>query len=298
MICSKEFFGGTMPQIEISKRAIESLARESVSRGLTVPGVQKKLSLNLTSNDTSSRLTLVGYPSGYILKPQTVEYPYLPESEDMVMDMAEIVGIKVVPHGLIKLDEGKEYAYITKRIDREFKDNSYLMYAMEDFCQLSGRLTSDKYRGSYEQCAKIINKYSMIPGLDLSELYLRLVFSFIIGNSDMHLKNFSLIERTSKSRQFILSPAYDLLNVNIVNPNDTEEMALALNGKKSRLTRNDFLSFANSIDVPIKSAEKLIKKVVSNKEKLVEICKNSYISKELKEKTIALINQRIDRIKQ
>lgn len=176
-----------MPVLDITKEQLEFLVNETVNEGLTVPGVQKKLSLHLSS-DIDARLTIVDYPTGYILKPQTEEFENMPEFEDLAMRLAEIMGIQTVPHALIKMNG--EYAYITKRIDREITEKEIKLYAMEDFCQLSCRLTQDKYKGSYEQCGRIIKKYSTTPGLDMSELFLRVLGSFVMGNSDMHLKNF------------------------------------------------------------------------------------------------------------
>ena len=138
------------------------------------------------SKEDNPRLTLVNYPTGYILKPQTDEYIALPEMEFLVM---------------------------------------------EDFCQLDGRLTEDKYRGSYERCAKIILAYSAQKGLDKTELFIRVVFSFVVGNSDMHLKHFSLIETAEASGEYILSAAYDMLSTNVVIPDDKEQMALTISGK-------------------------------------------------------------------
>ena len=119
------------------------------NEGFTVPGVQKKLSLHLSS-DTNARLTIVDYPTGFILKPQTEEYAHMPEYEDLAMRLAELIGIQTVPHALIKMKD--EYGYITKRIDRDITQDQIKLYAMEDFCQLSNRLTQDKYKGSYENC--------------------------------------------------------------------------------------------------------------------------------------------------
>lgn len=228
--CIKSFFGtNKMPILDISEEQLEKLVNSMVDKGLTVPGVQKKLSLHL-SNESEARLTIVNYPTGYILKPQTEEYDCLPEFENLAMKLAGIVAIPTVPNALIKV--GNKYAYITKRIDRDIKGDSVDLYAMEDFCQISNRLTQDKYKGSYESCGRIIKKYSMYPGLDLSELFLRVVFSYVIGNSDMHLKNFSLREVVPASRKFCLSSAYDMLPVNVIMPEDEEEFALTLNGKK------------------------------------------------------------------
>jgi hypothetical protein len=152
--------------------------------------------------------------NGFILKPPTEEYDSLPEFEDLAMRLADLVGIQTVPHALIRLNN--QYAYITRRIDRDVQKGTVRLYAMEDFCQLSNRLTQDKYRGSYENCGRIIRKYSTRAGLDMTELFLRVAFSFIIGNSDMHLKNFSLRESSPGSREFTLSGAYDLLPVNVI----------------------------------------------------------------------------------
>ena len=293
--CVKTFFGTkNMPLLDISDEQLENLANDTVNKGLTVPGVQKKLSLHL-SQDIDTRLTIVDYPTGYILKPQTEEYRNLPEYEDLAMRLAEIAGIQTVPHALIKINN--KHAYITKRIDRDINKENVRMYAMEDFCQLSNRLTIDKYKGSYENCGRIIKKYSIFPGLDLSELFLRVVFSFVIGNSDMHLKNFSLRETESGNRQFCLSKAYDLLPVNIILPTDEEQLALTLNGKKRNIRKKDFKIFAETCGIPIKSAENIMKKICSLKNKFIEQCEGSYLPDELKESMIELIEARIDVIK-
>ena len=173
--CIRRFFGtDVLPRIDLSEQELLKLAEKTVTKGFTVTGVQKKISLHL-SEEPDCRMTMVDYPAGYILKPQTEEYAYLPEYEDMVMRMANIAGIRTVPHALMKV--GESYAYITKRIDRKIEGEHVELYAMEDFCQLSGRLTEDKYRGSYERCAEVIKKYSDHIGNDLAEFYLRILFS-------------------------------------------------------------------------------------------------------------------------
>ncbi len=292
--CIKKFFGTkALPKLDISEEQLEKLANETVNRGLTVPGVQKKLSLHL-SQDVDARLTIVDYPTGYILKPQTQEYCSLPEFEDLAMRLAEIAGIQTVPHALVKMND--TYAYITKRIDRDIKGKNVYLYAMEDFCQLANRLTQDKYKGSYESCGRIIKKYSLYPGLDLSELFLRVVFSFIIGNSDMHLKNFSLRELEPAKRNYCLSKAYDMLPVNIIMPEDEEQLALTLNGKKRNIHKNDFKKFAENCGITQKSAENMMNKLCSLKDRFLEQCDCSYLSDELKIKTKELIVQRTEMI--
>lgn len=289
--CIKRFFGTAhIPEIEIDEKALESLAAQSTSKGLTVPGVQKKLSLHLSTDNHNPRHTLVNYPTGYILKPQVKEFECLPEAEQLVMCMAEATGISTVPHALIK--SGDKLAYITKRIDRVFEKTETKMLAMEDFCQLDLRVTADKYKGSYERCAKVIGRYSSQIGLDMAELFMRLVFSFVVGNSDMHLKNFSLIETDESSNTFVLSPAYDLLPVNVIMPEDTEEFALALNGKKMHIRKKDFFVFAEECGISKASAEKMIAKIVSMKPKYIDMCNGSLLPYHLKERFAELIEQR------
>lgn len=285
--CIKTFFGlPHFPEIDLSAEGIGKLVSESVHEGMTVPGVQKKFSLHVAPKG-KSRLTLMNCPSGFILKPQMGRYAHLPEYEHLAMSMARFSGIKTVPFAMVKY--GEEFAYITKRVDR--KNGQKL--AMEDFCQLDGRMTEDKYKGSYERCAKIIRKYSSRMNFDLSEFFMRLVFSFVIGNSDMHLKNFSLIEEEAGKGNYVLSPAYDLIPTNLVLPEDEEEFALTMNGKKSHLRRKDFLLFGDNAGLGKSSSAKMIESIVSLKRDYIDLIEESYLGKEEKESFIDLVNQRI-----
>ena len=293
--CIKRFFGtSNFPEIEIDDTTLNLLATETTNQGFTVPGVQKKLSLHLISDHNKSRLTLVNYPTGYILKPQVAEFEALPESEQLIMSMADTAGISTVPHALIKGATG--LAYITKRVDRNFSKNKMEMLAMEDFCQLDLRLTADKYKGSYERCAKIIQKYSSRIGIDMAEFYIRLVFCFLVGNSDMHLKNFSLIETAEGSEQYVLSPAYDLLPVNANMPADKEQFALTMNGKKMNIRKGDFLKFADACGITRSTAEKLIQNLVKLTPQWLEMCEESLLPKELKERLEKIIRKRAETI--
>ena len=295
--CIRRFFGtDELPEIQLDDEALENYALQTVYKGMTVPGVQRKMSMHLSRED-KPRLTLVNYPAGYILKPQTSDYPCLPEAEDLAMRLAEQVGVKTVPHALLETDG--RFAYITKRVDRIITGNKRVKvkkYAMEDFCQLDGRLTVDKYRGSYERCAKIISRYSSQKGLDLSELFLRLVVSFVTGNSDMHLKNFSMIETEPESRTYILSAAYDLLPVNVLLPEDREEFALTMNGKKRVIRRTDFLKFADECGIPQEAAKRLIGTVLSAQKDFLHMCDESFLREDLKESLKALITARCGRL--
>lgn len=295
--CVRKFFGTKdLPELDISEDTLTRIAEESTNRGFTVPGVQKKMSLHLTTDGGKPRLTLVNYPTGYILKPQTEQYESLPEAEYLVMQMAEKTGIDTVPYAMVRMSGcTSSTAYITKRIDRILptkKDPVLKLLAMEDFCQLEQRLTENKYQGSYERCAKVISRYSVRSGLDLSELFLRVVFSFVVGNSDMHLKNFSLIETSSGSQEYVLSGAYDMLPVNVVLPEDRDELALTVNGKKHNIRRNDFLKFAEVSGISREVAAKMIEKVLSMKENYLLLCDRSYLPDHMKERFHMLIEER------
>lgn len=287
--CIKEFFGTSQfPDIDITDDTLNQLTIDSTNKGYTVTGVQKKLSLHLSAED-NPRLTLVNYPTGYILKPQTEEYKALPEMEYLIMQMAKASSIKTVPFALLRLPSSEnEFAYITKRIDRA--DGK--MLAMEDFCQLGGRLTEDKYRGSYERCGKIITEFSSTKGMDMAEFFIRIVFSFIIGNSDMHLKNFSLIETYEGSGKYSLSDAYDLLSTNVIIPEDKEQLALTINGKKQNIRRKDFFALAENIGLNKKSAEKMIAKILKLKESYIRMCDESYLPEDMKTALAELIQNR------
>ena len=293
--CIQRFFGTSrIPEIVLNEKTLADLATRNASRGYTVPGVQKKLSLHLSA-EQEPRLTIVNHPTGYILKPQVQEFRSLPEAEQLAMSMADIAGITTVPHALVRVNG--TVAYLTRRIDRVFvQGKDPQMLAMEDFCQLDLRLTQDKYKGSYERCAKVITRYSSRSGLDLTELFIRLVFSFLIGNSDMHLKNFSLIETSTGSMQYILSPAYDLLPVNVIMPEDQEQLALSLNGKKSNLRRKDFLVFAEYIGLPKQAAEGMLRHLLFLAPSLQKMCEVSLLPRDLKTALSQLIGQRSEQL--
>lgn len=234
--CARKIFeSATVPTLPYTRANIKELAREIVTASTTVTGVQAKLSLDITRSNAGEpqRFTIVGLWGRYILKPQTDRFSNLPENEDLTMHMAEAAGIKTVPHSLIRFADG-ELCYITRRVDRTNKGEKI---AMEDMCQLSERLTEDKYKSSYERIAKLIRQYSSAPLLDTVNFWEIIVFSWLTGNADMHLKNFSLFR---PGENYMLTPAYDLLSTALAMPEDDEELALTLNGKKKRIKREDF----------------------------------------------------------
>ena len=274
--CAKKFFGTKeVPLLEYRHKDLDRLAEQIIRAQTSLTGVQPKLSLNLSKHDGCNRLTIVGLWGDYIFKPQTENYPQLPENEDVTMHMAEVAKIKVVPHSLIRLADG-QLGYITKRIDRTKKGEKV---DMEDMCQLTLHPTEYKYKGSYEQIAKTIVQYSSTPKLDLTNYMQLLLFCFVTGNNDMHLKNFSLYR---PSEMYQLTPAYDLLNVAIANPKDKEELALPLSGRKSKLNLDDFVNAAITMGLEKNVVLRLIDGLHDALPKWKMLINNSFLSEELK----------------
>ena len=276
--CSLEFFGTpSPPKIEYSLDQMDELAKNVVERSVAVPGVQAKLSMSLvkeTKEKSDTRLTVVGALGGqYIFKPPSDKYPEMPENEHVTMRIAAAFGIKVVPSSLIRLLSG-ELSYITKRVDRTETDSKIHMIDMFQITE-----AFDKYRSSMEKVGKAIGFYSINPLLD-KVIYLDLaIFSFLMGNNDMHLKNFSMIEGPSG---WVLSPAYDLLNVAIINPDDTEELALTLNGKKRKLRREHFEQLGNDLGLTSKQIRGSFDRMIKNKSKAITWIDQSFLSDEMK----------------
>ena len=213
--------------------------------------------------------------------------PYLPENEDLTMHLAQIAKIEVVPHILVRFEDG-ELCYLTKRIDRSANGQRL---PMEDMCQLTERLTERKYKGSYEQIAKAIRQYSNAPGLDLTNYWTTVLFCWLVGNSDMHLKNFSLY--APNTTEHILAPAYDLVNTLLVIPEDTEELALTLNGKKRKLTRHDFETAMLSSGLNEKVVSNIFRKFLRIYPQWEATIRNSFLPTDLQEAYWQLIKERI-----
>lgn len=287
--CAKKLYGvKTAPVLPYNRSQIGELAKRVVRAQTTLTGVQAKLSLDVNHGQKNEpdRFTIVGLWGRFILKPQTDTYRSLPELEDLTMHMAEAAKIAVVPHGLIRFDDG-ELCYITRRIDRQ-PDGSKT--AMEDMCQLSERLTEYKYKGSYEQIAKLIKKYSAVPQLDLVNFWEVVVFSWITGNSDMHLKNFSLYKTPLG---FCLTPAYDLLSTLIVMPQDTEELALTLNGKKRKIKKSDFEKAMTASGLNEKVIQNMANKFGKAISKWIDLIDNSFLPNDMKREYKRLIIKRV-----
>lgn len=290
--CARKFFGTKdAPILEYKHEDLNQLAEQVIRAQTSLTGVQPKLSLNLNKHDGCNRLTIVGLWGDYIFKPQTEAYPQLPENEDLTMHLAEAAKIKVVPHSLIRLSDGK-LGYITKRIDRT-KNGEKI--DMEDMCQLTLHPTEYKYKSSYEQIARTITKYSSTPKLDLTNYMQLLLYCFVTGNNDMHLKNFSLY---CPEKDYLLAPAYDLLNTTIVNPKDKEELALPLSGRKTKLRVADFLNTARTIGLEESVVLRLINGLQKALPKWQVLIQSSFLDENMKKAYQELIMSRLSRLQE
>ena len=292
--CAKHFFGqASAPELPYTRKDINKLAQVVVESRTTITGVQAKLSMDLEhdANGRVQRLTIVGVMGRYILKPQTEQFERLPEIEDLTMHLAEIARIPTVPHALIRFMDG-ELNYITRRIDRT-DDGRKL--PMEDMCQLAGRLTEQKYQGSYELIGKLIDRYSSVARLDLVNFWEQIVFSWIVVNADMHLKNFSLI--SEKAGKYVLAPTYDQVSTAVVMPEDTDELALPLNGFQKKLLSMDFVEAMENTGVSKQMAQRILNRFVPFQKAWSDCIDSSFISEVQKQQFKALISERMDRIK-
>ncbi|WP_233276870.1 HipA domain-containing protein [Mucilaginibacter paludis] len=255
---------------------LKELAEQTINTRIAVTGVQPKLSVTLQKSGGQARLTLVGLWGEYILKPQQEQYPLMPETEDLTMHLASLFKIEVCEHTLLRATDGS-LVYLAKRFDRVKGKKIHV----EDFCQLSELLTENKYKGSYERAGKLILKYCVNKGLDALSYFELVLFSYLTGNNDMHLKNFSLMHQETGIR---LSPAYDLLNVNLLNPADDEELALTLNGRKRKISRKDFEILGNSLQIPEKAWRNSMRKFASMNNEVNSMIDASFLGMEEKER--------------
>lgn len=288
--CIKAFFGTkSAPDLPYRLDEMEKLAKEAVELSITIPGVQPKLSLgwlkNTLKDGHQGRLTIMDALEGlYILKPQNTKFEQMPENEHVSMKLAELFKIEVVPSNMIRLVSG-ELCYITKRIDRK-KDHSKMH--MIDFLQILE--LEDKYLGTMENLGKTIGELSINTLMDKLRFFELTLFNFIIGNNDMHLKNFSMC---LSDIGWVLSPAYDLLNVKIILPKDMDETALLLGGKKKKFNKGYFNQFGEVLKLNDKQINAVYKKLETWLPQATHLIDSSFLNEHNKVQYKKLITQRV-----
>jgi serine/threonine-protein kinase HipA len=274
--------------VEFGTEQLAELAKQSLNHHLGITGVQPKVTVDLKKHkqQPNHRLMIVGLWGNYILKPSPAHLPNIAVVEDATMHMAQAAGIETARHGLLRLKSG-ELAYITKRFDR---GPSKRKLHVEDFCQLSAQLTESKYNSSAEKAGKIILKYSSNPGLDAITFFELIVFCFLTGNADMHLKNFSLIEK--EDDEVVLAPAYDLLSTALMPIDDKEELALPVNGKKAKLKRGDFEKLAATLGIVKKSMDSSFGRMGEAVPDMTKIIDQSFLPRELQARFKKILSNR------
>jgi len=255
---------------------------------MSVQGLQPKLSAVLRVR--KGRFEIVDCGGRFILKPPSLDFAQLPENEDVTMRMARAVGIEVPTHGLLRAIDDS-LTYFIRRFDRQGRGR----LPVEDFAQLSGADRDTKYDSSMEKVAAVVDAFCTFPAIERVKLFERTLFSFLIGNEDMHLKNFSLITRDGKTE---MSPAYDLLNTTIAIPKPREEMALPLNGKKTNLTRKDLMDYYGKQRLQIN--DRVLSGVLTRFQEgfaeWLKLLDQSFLSNDMRQRFYILLSERKQRL--
>ena len=279
------------PDLKVLKEleyTAEEQRREAYNRAskMSVQGVQSKLSAKLRIKDGEFEIVDTG--GKYILKPQHHLYPEMPENEDLTMRLASEIGLDVPLHGLI-WSKDRTLTYFIKRFDRRGQNDKV---PVEDFAQLSGMSRDTKYDYSMEKVVSVIDDFCTFPSIEKVTLFKLVIFNYLVGNEDMHLKNFSIITEDGK---VTLSPCYDLVNSTIEYKKQDEEIALPLKGKKKHLTRNILVDYfgMERCELTTKSIDKVLETISSKVSKWKELIEISFLSKEMKEKYHKLLGTRL-----
>jgi serine/threonine-protein kinase HipA len=289
--CVKEFFGTThAPLLPYRLADMEQLAKEAAVLSISVPGVQPKLSLGwikeALKNGHQGRLTIMDALEGqYILKPQHADYPQMPENEHLSMKLAELFRIAIVPVNMIRLQSG-ELCFLTRRIDRNADGSKNHMI---DFLQILE--LEDKYKGTMEQLGKTIGELSVNTLLDKLRFFESTVFNYVIGNNDMHLKNYSMF---LSDAGWVLSPFYDLLNVKLVLPGDKEDMALLLGGKKENFNKGYFDRFGAVLTLNAKQINGVYKRLQKWLPGAIQLIDGSFLDVDRQKAYAKLVAERVE----
>lgn len=258
------------------------------ARKLSIPGVQPKISAVISV--VNQQFEIVDQFGNYIIKPQNDIFPELPENEDLTMKLAKVYGLDVPLHGLVYSKDGS-LSYFIKRFDRYSKGKKY---ATEDFAQLTGSSRDTKYDYTMEKLVKVIDEYCTFPAIEKADFFKRVLFCFITGNEDMHLKNFSVITKAGKTT---LTPVYDFLNSSISIKNPQEELALSLKGKKSNFKSTELIEYyaKEHLGLNDKTVNTILADMSKSLSKWIELIEISFLSDSMKEKYLKVLDNRSKR---
>jgi serine/threonine-protein kinase HipA len=271
--CIDSLFGTShLPTLNVNTQELYALAAKMAGK-MSISGVQEKVSLKLSKDKASLAVAASG--GRYILKPEPNRFSGLPQIEHLTMRLATLTSIEIPPVGLIRLSDDS-LAYVIKRFDR-LDDGKKLQ--VEDFCQLSEKPIRDKYDGSAELCVRLLRKYASEPLIEVWKLYRLLLFAWWTGNSDLHLKNISILTTTDGVRR--LSPAYDLVCTRIFLPDD-DRLAIPIGGRDKNFTRRRWLEFAEYCAIPEKAAVRLLSEQIEALSPAKTLIGDSFVRDEAK----------------
>ncbi len=280
--CLRDLFGSAkVPVVDVELARLHTLALAMVGH-TSLSGIQRKISLSLEAESRTLHVAAEG--AHFILKPQALTFPFLPENEHATMRLAARVGINVPPCALVELKDGSR-AYIVRRFDPPATGGKLLQ---EDFCQLAVKSPKEKYSGSAELCAKLLLRYASAPVVEAQRLFRLLVFVWWTGNGDMHLKNFSLLRHPDG--QYRLSPAYDLLATRLVIPDD--QLALPIGGTPKDISRRKWLELARSCKLPEPAAVRVLTEIGESVDEATELIDASLLPDAMKRTYQALVRTR------
>ena len=280
-----------LSQLKQLEYTAEEQRKEAYYRSskMSIQGIQPKLSAVL--NIKEQKFDIVGRNGRYLLKPQHHFYPQMPENEDLTMRLADYIGLDIPPHGMIWAKDGT-LTYFIKRFDRKGQKDKI---PIEDFAQLAGLTRDTKYNYSMEKVVKLINAYCTFPAIEKVKLFKLVLFCFVTGNEDMHLKNFSIINQNGKIE---ISPCYDLLNTTIELKNASEEIALTLKGKKRNLTKQILIKYfgGECCELNDKIITNTVTEIFNAKPHWIKKIHASFLPDEMKEKYIDVVESRFARL--
>jgi serine/threonine-protein kinase HipA len=280
--CLQQLFGtGRAPVVDVELAKLYTLAQAMVGH-TSLSGVQRKISVGLTADRATLQVAIEG--GAFILKPQAQTFPSLPENEQVTMRIAALAGVEIPPCGLVHLRDGS-LAYVVRRFDRAPPDGKLLQ---EDFCQLAELSPKQKYEGSAELCARLVQRFASEPVVEAAKLFRRMVLTWWTGNGDMHLKNFSLLR--TMDGLYRLSPAYDLLCTSLVV--EDEQLALSVGGNKRRVTPRQWFEYAIYCGLTEKVAVRVFSELAALLEPAVRLVERSRLPSEMRERYASLLRER------
>lgn len=284
--CSMKLAGTKLP-LRICLQADQHASTfRSLPLGSSISGAQDKNLFSIKKGIFSPST-----PSSHIIKPEG-DFHEMPANEHLTMTIARRLKFNVPWAGLFKV-ENLGLLYVVKRFDRHKNDERVLL---EDFAQILSYLEIDKENSTFEEIAAGIEKYCSSPMIEKCELFRRILFCFVFGNGDVHLKNWSLMFESDK-RLYKLSPVYDWLNVRASMPDERVESVLSLNGKVTQLSRGDFESFASeTLKIPASFVKQCFDEMPSWINMAEIMCPLSALSIRMKARYLDVVRERGSRL--